>query len=145
MHPSIIDAGHIGGAIATGVDGTVARSVGRTLTVVSHVEVALHGPNTVVAVAAIKMVQDVEVAVLALGNENVELEVVVTILFVTEEEDLVVAIGEVTALCAFVFGNNAVFTATGSVAPSSPPVVTGSNSFNSDLVAHGVLLERIED
>ena len=106
-------------------------------------EIALHSPNTVVAVAAIKMVQDVEVAILALGDEDVELEVVVTVLFIAEEEDLVVAIGEVASLGAIEFSNNAVFTATSSVAPSGPPIVTGSNGFHSNLVAHGVLLEGI--
>ena len=104
-------------------------------------EVALESPG---AVGASEVVQDVEVTVLAFGDEDVELEVVVTVLFVAEEEDLVVTIGKVTALSVVEVGNNAVFIATRLVAPSGPPVVTGGNSFSSNLVAYCVLFERFE-
>ena len=120
----------------------MARSRGRVLTVVGQVEVALHSPG---AVGASEVVQDVEVTVLAFGNKDVELKVVVAVLFIAEEKDLVVAISEVTALGTIEVGNNAVFSRTRIVAPSGPPVVTGSNGFSGNLVAHGVLLEGIED
>ncbi len=143
VHPFIVDnISQSGSAVATSMDSTLARSRGRVLTIVGQVEVALHGPG---AVGASKVVQDVEITILAFGNEDVELEVVVTILFVAEEEDLVVAIGEVTALGAFEIGNHTVFVTAGSVAPSGPPVVTGSNSLSSDLVTNSVLFERFEE
>ena len=91
------------------------------------------------------MVQDVEVTVLAFGNKDVELKVVVAVLFIAEEKDLVVAISEVTALGTVEVGNNAVFSRTRIVAPSGPPVITMSDSVLGNLVANSVVLERIED
>ena len=143
VHPLVInDISQGSGVIAARVNGTLARSRGRVLTIVGQVKVALHGPF---AVGASKVVQNIEVTILALGNEDVELKVIVTILFITEKEDLVVTIGEVTALSAIEVGDHAIFVSAGSVAPSGPPVVTSGNGFSSDLVTDSVLFERLEE
>ena len=75
VHPFVINARKVAGAVATSVDSAVARSLGAVLTIVGFVEIDLHSPS---AVCASKVVQYVEVTILALWDENVKFEVIDT-------------------------------------------------------------------
>ena len=88
--------------------------------------------------------QNVEVTIAAFGNEDVELQVVVTVLFVAKEKDVVGNTGNLTANAATLFGNETVLIGARMVVPSGPMVVTMGNGIFGNVVAHSVLLERIE-
>ena len=142
VHPCVVNTRHVGSAVTSSMDGAVARCMGRVWAIVGHVEVTLHGPS---AIATCKVVQDVEIAVLAFRDEDVKIKVVVAVIHITEKEHLVVTVDEMTTLGAIEVCDNTVLSTARSVAPSGPPVVTGSKGFLCNLVASGVFLERFED
>ena len=96
VHPLVVNARQVAGAIATSVHGAVARSSGRILTIIGQVHVNLHGPRGTSTAIYHKVVQHVEVTVLAFRNIGIEFEVVNTDGNLAELNDLVVPIGEMS-------------------------------------------------
>ena len=103
------------------MDCTMARSGSGVLSVVGQVEIALHSPS---AIAASEVVQDVEIAVLALRNKDVEFKVVVAVLFITKQQDVVINTRDESTFSTVHQSDDTVFSATRSIAPSRPPIMT---------------------
>ena len=99
----------------------------------------LNSPNAVVAVVTIKVVQHIEVTILALRNESVEFKVVNTYFVVAKVKDLVVAIGEVGGHGATSLIKNTVFRTARMVGPCGPRHTIGL----SDLSASDAIVEII--
>ena len=85
--------------------------------------------------------KDVVVGILSVRDVHVEAASESAAGLVTEEQDLVIVISEVTALGTIQFSDFTISGTTRSIVPSGPPVVTGVDGCDSNLIAHIVFLE----
>ena len=141
-HPLTHNGGDITVAVVTRVNSTVTWSIGgRTrAAVIGGIQIGLHGPS---GTAAVELVEDVEITILAFIAIDGELKVVCARFLATEEKDVVVSARDVTALGATSLSDDTVFAATGMVGPSGPPVVTNSLSALSNLATKRICLKII--
>ena len=140
VHPLVIDARKVASAVAACMDSAVTCGRGRVLTVVGHVHVHLNSPDAVVAIDTVKVVQHVEIAVLALRDVGIEFKIINTYRSLTKLDDLVITIGEVGSHGATSFIKHTVFSTAWCIRPGSPRITVGQGDFStSDTVVKIVM------